>query len=56
MRTIQSEFKRHGIKEEKETTNCRKPATSKMSRKEIEALMGVHRDIFVRRNGAIRKK
>lgn len=56
MRTIQSELKRHGNKIEKEATICRKPSKSKMSRKEIEELMGVRRDTYIRRNGAIRKK
>lgn len=57
MRTIQSELKRQALYDggEREATNCRKASPS-MSRREIEELMGVRRDIYVRRKGAFRQK
>jgi len=59
LRTIQSELKRHGLYQKKKvTTNYRKPNKQKeqLSKWEIEDLMGVHRDTYTRRNGAIRRK
>lgn len=58
MRTIQSEIKRTGLTEKH---NADPPATKKkvkeqLSRWEIEELMGMRRDKFTRRHGAIRKK
>ena len=59
MRTIQSELKRHGLHQKKKvTTNYRKPNKRKeqLSKWKIEDLMGVRRDTYTRRNGAIRRK
>ena len=33
-----------------------KVAESKLSRKDIEELMGIHRDTYIRKNGAVRRK
>jgi len=59
LRTIQSELKRHGLyQKRKVTTNYGKPNKRKeqLSKWEIEDLMGVRRDTYTRRNGAIRRK
>ncbi|MER1986596.1 MAG: hypothetical protein ABS948_11965 [Solibacillus sp.] len=57
MRTILSELKRQELCDagKKKATNCRKASPS-MSRREIQELMGVRRDTYVRRKGAIRQK
>ncbi|MEG0451267.1 MAG: hypothetical protein RR595_15535 [Lysinibacillus sp.] len=61
MRTIQSEIVRNGLcdKEKKAATKRRQPPPKNkevFSTREIEYLMGMRRDIFARKNGAIRRK
>ncbi|MFF5994842.1 hypothetical protein AAGS61_08765 [Lysinibacillus sp. KU-BSD001] len=59
MRTIQSEIKRHDLHQKKKVkTIYLKPNKGKeqLSKREIEDLMGVRRDTYTRRNGAIRRK
>ncbi|MGE7024147.1 hypothetical protein [Solibacillus cecembensis] len=61
MRTIRSEIVRHGLcnKEKKVATKRRQPPPKKkevLSTREIEELMGIRRDIYTRKNGAIRRK
>ncbi|NRD80297.1 hypothetical protein HPT25_23530 [Bacillus sp. BRMEA1] len=33
-----------------------KVSESKLSRKDLEDLMGIHRDVYTRHNGALRRK
>ncbi|WP_413362261.1 hypothetical protein [Lysinibacillus sp. 3P01SB] len=58
MRTIQSEIGRHGLHRKTAITKCTEPSKGKefLSRKEIEELMGLNRQIYRRVNGALRRK
>ncbi|MER2040082.1 MAG: hypothetical protein ABS944_18315 [Solibacillus sp.] len=53
MRTIQSELERNQLTKKHDKASVKK---EKFTRREIEQLMGVNRDIFKRVNGAIRRK
>lgn len=58
MRTLQSELIKNGLSTKKkanETTN-RLSINERLSKREIEELMGIRRDIYERRGGAIRRK
>lgn len=59
LRTIQSEIVRHGLNKEKQQENQTtqpKQVKPKLSKREIEEIMGVHRDTFKRVRGSIRRK
>lgn len=59
MRTMQSEIIRAGLKQPKKNSpppKQVKKAKEQFSRWEIEELMGVRRDRYERRNGAVRRK
>lgn len=58
LRTIQSEFKRHGItKQKKASPDVQQPKKKEQfSKWEIEELMGVRRDKFKRVRGSVRRK
>ncbi|MEK4228951.1 hypothetical protein [Solibacillus sp. FSL H8-0538] len=62
MRTLQSELARNGLgksKTNKKTaTKRRQPSKQKekLSRRDVEDLMGIRRDTFKRVGGAIRRK
>lgn len=60
MRTIQSEMKRNGMTEKNNADppapKPKKKVKEQFSRWEVEELMGMRRDKFTRRHGAIRKK
>ncbi|WP_342575454.1 hypothetical protein MHH37_06325 [Solibacillus sp. FSL K6-1781] len=58
MRTIQSEFKRQGITKLKNTTPSVKQPKNKerLSKWELEELMGIRRDTYKRVGSAIRRR
>lgn len=58
MRTIQTEMKRTGLTEKCSTDPPaqKKKVKEQLSKWDIEELMGVRRDTFQRRNGAIRRR
>jgi len=57
MRTLQSELVEKGLsKKQKEQTTNRNPQSEKLSRRELEDLMGMNRQTYRRVNGAIRRK
>ena len=58
IRTIQSEIKRTGIfiKQNTESLHKKKESAMQLSKWEIEELMGIRRDTYTRKNGAIRRR
>lgn len=59
LRTIQSEFKRQGITKLKNTTSLvvnQPEEKEKLSKWELEELMGVRRDTYKRVGSAIRRR
>lgn len=58
VRTIQTELvqKELGKKEQGQESKRRQPKNSKMSRREVEELMGINRVTYKRVNGAVRRK
>lgn len=58
MRTLQSEFKRHGLceVETRLATKRREPIKESFSRRDIEELMGVRRSIYKKVKGSFRQK
>lgn len=40
----------------KDKSPKKKPKPEKLSTKDIEELMGIHKDTYTRRNGAVRRK
>lgn len=46
----------HWSKEQKKQLNKVKSPQKKFSKRELEELMGMHMDIYERKNGAIRRK
>lgn len=58
LRTIQSEFKRHGIINKKKVSPVQLQPKQKeqFSKWELEGLMGMHRDTYYRKNGSVRSR
>ncbi len=58
VRTLQTEIVQKGLskKEQGQASKRRQPKKSKMSRREVEELMGINRDTYKRVNGSVRRK
>ena len=56
MRTIQSEIQRHGLSNNQLNVKATSKASEKLSKRELEELMGIKRPTYKRVRGAFRSK